>query len=175
MKSLPIYQKVYMFITAVVSSILSYHVELKDSLIIFSIVVVLDSLTRVHANAKKKGLVFNPFAKYFWKEISSKGLRDMCEKVFLEYGIYLLVAFAVDNYILDRMVLFKFNDIHLTLPILALWIFSFIEIWSIAENVEDAGGRNIFKVAYELFPEKLQKILDNLKNDERKQQNNNNS
>lgn len=163
LKSLPISQKAYLFISTTISGILSYHVELEDSLTIFSIVVILDSITRIHANAKKKGLKFNPFTLYFWKEIKSKGLRVMCEKVFLEYGVYLLIAFAVDKYILEQMIIFEFNSKHLTLPILAIWIFSFIEIWSIAENVEDAGGKNIFKLIGELLPEKLQNILENLK------------
>lgn len=90
-------------------------------------------------------------------------MREMCEKLFLEYGIYLLIAFAVDNYILDQMVLFEFNKIPLTLPILAIWIFTFIEVWSIAENVEDAGGRNIFKLVYDFLPDKMKMVLDNLK------------
>lgn len=71
LKSLPISQKIYIFISSTISGILSYHVELEDSLTIFSIVVILDSITRIHANAKKKGLKFNPFALYFWKEIKS--------------------------------------------------------------------------------------------------------
>ena len=83
LKSLPISQKIYVFVSSTISGILSYHVELEDSLTIFSIVVMLDSITRIHANAKKKGLKFNPFALYFWKEIKSKGLREMCE----QYGI----------------------------------------------------------------------------------------
>lgn len=164
LKALPVAQKSYIFLTTTISGILSYHTELQSSLTIFSIVILLDSITRIHADAKKKKLKFNPFQLYFWKEIKSKGLRKMCEKLFLEYGVYLLIAFAVDKYILEQMILFEFNSKHLTLPILALWIFSFIEIWSIAENVEDAGGRNIFKLAHELLPEKMQSILTNLKN-----------
>lgn len=169
LKSLPISQKIYIFISSTISGILSYHVELEDSLTIFSIVVILDSITRIHTNAKKKGLKFNPFALYFWKEIKSKGLREMCEKVFLEYGVYLLIAFAVDKYILEQMVIFEFNSKHLTLPILAIWIFSFIEIWSVAENVEDAGGKNIFKLINELLPEKLQSLIEKLKSNKKEE------
>lgn len=169
LKSLPISQKIYIFISSTISGILSYHVELEDSLTIFSIVIILDSITRIHANAKKKGLKFNPFALYFWKEIKSKGLREMCEKVFLEYGVYLLIAFAVDKYILEQMVIFEFNSKHLTLPILAIWIFSFIEIWSVAENVEDAGGKNIFKLINELLPEKLQSLIEKLKSNKKEE------
>ena len=169
LKSLPISQKIYIFISSTISGILSYHVELEDSLTIFSVVVILDSITRIHANAKKKGLKFNPFALYFWKEIKSKGLREMCEKVFLEYGVYLLIAFAVDKYILEQMVIFEFNSKHLTLPILAIWIFSFIEIWSVAENVEDAGGKNIFKLINELLPEKLQSLIEKLKSNKKEE------
>ncbi len=169
LKSLPISQKIYIFISSTISGILSYHVELEDSLTIFSIIVILDSITRIHANAKKKGLKFNPFALYFWKEIKSKGLREMCEKVFLEYGVYLLIAFAVDKYILEQMVIFEFNSKHLTLPILAIWIFSFIEIWSVAENVEDAGGKNIFKLINELLPEKLQSLIEKLKSNKKEE------
>lgn len=163
LKALPISQKIYLFISTTISGILSYHTELESSLTVFAIVVTLDSITRIHADAKKKKLKFNPFALYFWKEIKSKGLREMCEKIFLEYGVYLLIAFAVDKYILEQMVIFEFNSKHLTLPILAIWIFSFIETWSIAENVEDAGGKNIFKLVHELLPEKLQTVVEHLK------------
>ena len=93
----------------------------------------------------------------------------MCEKVFLEYGVYLLIAFAVDKYILEQMVIFEFNSKHLTLPILAIWIFSFIEIWSVAENVEDAGGKNIFKLINELLPEKLQSLIEKLKSNKKEE------
>lgn len=160
--ALPLTQKIYLLISTTISGLLAYHTELKSSLSVFILVIILDSVTRVHANAKKRGLKFNPFKKYFWLEIKSKGLRNMCEKFFLEYCIYLLIAFAVDNYILEQMTILEFNSKHLTLPILALWLFSFIEMWSIAENIEDSGGRNIFKIVLELLPEKIKIIIENL-------------
>lgn len=155
-------QKIYYGISTIISSILAYHSSLKESLIFFIIVIILDSITRIHADSKNKGLKFNPFKLYFWKQIKSKGLRRTLEKVFLEYGIYLIIAFTLDKYILDKMVIFHFNEEGLTLPILTIWLFCFIEIWSIAENIEEAGGKNVLKIVYDFLPEKIKKILDGI-------------
>lgn len=155
-------QKFYITISSTLSGFLTYHANLKESLFVLAIVLVLDTITRIHANAKKKGLSFNPFKMYFWKEIESKGFRKMCEKIFLEYGIYIIIAFTLNKYVFNNEVLINFNDKGLTLPVLSIWVFSFIEIWSIAENIEDAGGKNIFKVVKELLPQKIQTLIDNL-------------
>ncbi len=58
------------------------------------------------------------------------------------------------------MVLFDFFNRQLTLPVLAVYLFSFIEIWSIGENMERAGGINIFKRLMHLIPEKYRKIIN---------------
>lgn len=168
LKTLPIAQKIYLFLSTTISGILSYHTELESSLKVFFAVIVLDTFTRIHANAKNKGLKFNPFKAYFWKEIKSKGIRKMFEKLFLEYCVYILIAFIVDKYVLEQMTLLEFNSKHLTLPILTIWLFSFTEMWSIAENIEEAGGRNVFKVVIDLLPDKFKSVIKALEKKENK-------
>jgi hypothetical protein len=151
--------KLYLIFSTFISAALSYHTSLKTALLAFAIITLLDTLTRINAAAKKEGLKFNPFKGYFYRQIKSKGLRDMCDKIFARYGVYLMIAFVVDCWILDRMVLMNFNDKGLTLPIISLYVFCAIEIWSIGENIEDAGGINIIKRILHLLPEKIQKLF----------------
>lgn len=152
--------KYYLLVITFISTILSYHSNnLKTALIAFLIITLLDTLTRINAQAQKEGLRFNPFKVYFYKQIRSKGLRDMCEKVFTRYGVWLIIAFVIDFYILDQMILLDFNDKGLTLPIISLYLFCGIEIWSIGENIEEAGGTNLLKKILHLLPQKIQKIF----------------
>lgn len=152
--------RLYLVVTAFISTILSYHTSLKTALEAFAVITLLDTLTRINTEAKKQGLKFNPFKKYFYQQIQSKGLRMMCDKIFAEYGVYIIVAFVIDYWVLNQMVLLKFNDRGLTLPIISLYIFSGIEIWSIGENIEEAGGINIIKRILHFLPEKIQKIFN---------------
>ncbi|PQL95208.1 hypothetical protein [Apibacter adventoris] len=152
--------KLYLMTTGFISMILSYLTSLKMALLAFAIITILDTITRINAEAKKQKLKFNPLKKYFYRQIKSKGLRLMCDKIFTEYGIYMIIAFVIDYFILDQMVLFNFNNRGLTLTIIALYIFSGIEIWSLGENIEDAGGINIIKKVLCLLPEKYQKIFN---------------
>jgi hypothetical protein len=151
--------KYYLIIITFISTLLSCHTNLKTALAAFTIITLLDTLTRINAQAKKQGLKFNPFRLYFYRQIQSKGLRDMCEKIFTRYGVWLIISFVIDYYILDRMILVDFNDKGLTLPVIALYLFCGIEVWSIGENIEDAGGVNIIKKILHLLPEKIQKIF----------------
>ena len=142
-----------------ISTVLTYHTSLRTALYAFLIITVLDTITRIHADATKEGLKFNPFKRYFYGQIKSEGLRNMMSKIFLQYGVYLIIAFTIDYYILDKAVLLNYNDKGLTLPIISLYIFSGIEIWSIGENIEESGGVNLIKRLLHFLPEKIQKIF----------------
>ena len=70
-----------------------------------------------------------------------------------------MIAFIVDVHILKKMVIIELWGDKLTLPMIALYIFSAIEIWSVGENIEKRGGVNLPKRVFHLLPEKIQKIL----------------
>lgn len=152
-------EKIWIFISTLVSGLLACYTDLIPALVIFIISTCLDTATSIHAQAMLKGLVFNPFKKYFWNEISSTGLRNWMKKVFWEYGVYLIISFVIDQCVLKNITLFSTFDRELTLPVLAIYLFAFIETWSIGENIERAGGINIFKKILHLIPDKYQKLF----------------
>lgn len=154
--------EIYLIISTGISGILTNYYKIDYALYCFLIVTSLDTITRINANALEKQLKFNPFRKYFWREIKSDGFREMLKKIFAEYGIYLIICFVVDKYVLDHINIRVLSQ-DLSLPVVALYLFSAIEIWSIGENIDDAGGINLFKRVLHLFPEKFQKIFINEK------------
>lgn len=158
-QGIPFIEKAYLWLTSFISGVLAYYTDLHLAVYFFLGATTLDTITSIHAKSVAKGLKFNPFKLYFWKEITSGGLRDWAKKVFLEYGIYLIIAFMIDEWVLKRMVLFEFFGRKLTLPVIALYLFSFIEVWSIGENIEEAGGNNLFKKILHFLPEKYQQIF----------------
>jgi hypothetical protein len=118
----------------------------------------LDTITRINANAVAKKLKFNPFKAYFWREIKSDGFREMSNKVFGQYGVYLCISFVLDQYVFTDLIINIYGE-DLTLPVISLYLFSFIELWSIGENIDEAGGINLFKRVIHFLPEKVQKIV----------------
>jgi hypothetical protein len=153
------FYETYLAISLTLSSFLAFYTDIKTALLAFAIFTILDTITRIDADAKNKGLKFNPFKAYFWAEIKSDEIRNMLRKVFMEYGVYLLIAFVIDALIFKHSVLFEIYDRKMTLPVIALYVFSGIELWSIGENIADAGGVNIFKRIIHFLPEKYQKIF----------------
>jgi hypothetical protein len=151
--------EVYLTICLAISSFLAFYTDIKSAFFAFVILTILDTVTRINANAKNKGLKFNPFKRYFWAEIQSGELRIMLQKVVMEYGIYLIIAFVIDVLIFKNSVLFEIYNRKMTLPVISLYVFSGIELWSIGENIADAGGVNIFKRIIHFLPEKYQKIF----------------
>lgn len=152
-------EKLYLTLGTLATGILTYYTDLQLAVLTFGVLTTLDTLTAIHANARSKGLKMNIFKKYFWKEITSSGLRNWTRKVFAEYGVYLIIAFVLDQWVLKHMVVLNVFERELTLPVAAIYLFSFIEMWSIGENIERAGGINIFKKILHLLPEKLQQIF----------------
>jgi hypothetical protein len=152
-------KEMYLAVCIFISSFLAHYTDIKTAFWAFIIITILDTTTRINAEAVKKGLVFNPFKGYFWAEIKSGGLRDMCKKIFSEYFVYLIISFVIDILIFKQNFLIDFMDRKLTLPVIALYVFSAVELWSIGENIEDSGGTNIFKRVIHLLPEKVQKIV----------------
>jgi hypothetical protein len=62
--------------------------------------------------------------------------------------------------VFKQEVTFEIHNRQMTLPVIALDLFSAIELWSIGENIEDAGGVNIFKRITQYLPEKFQKVIN---------------
>lgn len=153
-----IYQT-YLKVGLLISSFLALHTNLYLALEVFALAVVLDTITRIHATGKNSGIPFDPKRKEFWLLIKSKGIRNMFNKVFMQYGIYALIAYFLDKNLLNQMTIFTFRDQPFTLPVVAVWLFTGSEIWSIGENIEDAGGVNYPKRLIHLIDEKYQKIF----------------
>jgi len=145
--------------SAFISGILACYTDLNLALFFFCFCTVLDTITSIHAQATLKGLQFNPLKKYFWTQIKSYGLRMSLQKIFWEYGTYLLIAFAIDKYVLKNNFIFEIYYRQLTLPVIAVYLFAFIELWSVGENIEKAGGINIFKKILHFIPDKYQRIF----------------
>lgn len=161
LKEIPLIEKFYLWLMVFVSSMFAYYTDLQSALYFFLGATVLDTLTAIDVNARAKGLKFNPFKLYFWKEITSSGLREWLNKVFWEYGRYLVIAFMLNEWVLKNMIIFDAFDRKLTLPVVAVYLFGFIELWSIGENIEQAGGINLFKRVLQFLPDKVQQIFKN--------------
>lgn len=153
-------KQLYLTFASIVSTILTYFTDIRTAILAFLAITLLDTITRINASAVNKGLEFKPWKAYFWSEIDSKGLRKMCDKVFGQYSVYLILSFIIDSLILKNMVIIQLFNQDLTLPIVALYTFSAIEIWSIGENLEDAGLLNLPKRVLHLVPEKYRKIIN---------------
>jgi hypothetical protein len=158
-KGFAIIEKFYIWLMTVVSGFLAYYTDLHLALAFFFCATTLDTASAIDVAARAKGLKFNPFKKYFWKEISSTGLRTWCEKVFWQYGRYLFIAFILNEWVLKNMIIFDYFNRKLTLPVVAVYLFGFIELWSIGENIEKSGGINIFKRLLQFLPENVQQIF----------------
>jgi hypothetical protein len=151
--------EIYIAIATTISAFLTAYYKIDMAFFCFILITSLDTITRVHAEAVKKKLIFNPFKAYFWREFKSDKFREMLNKIFSEYGVYLIIAFILDTLVFDKLLLNIYGQ-RLTLPVIALYLFSFIELWSIGENIDDAGGVNIFKRIVHLLPEKIRKIVE---------------
>ena len=88
--------KAYIFLAGFFSWFFSTY-PIEDILLLFVLSTLLDTITRIHAVAKNKGLKFNPLKKYFWKQIESQGLKLMGRKIFMDYSLPVIVAFLVDT------------------------------------------------------------------------------
>ena len=149
---------IYIVVATILSSFITAYYKVDLAFFCFILITSLDTVTRVHADAMKKKLRFNPFKAYFWRELKSTGFREMLNKVFYEYGVYLIIAFILDTLVFEKL-LIDIYGVKLTLPVISLYVFSFIELWSIGENIDEAGGINLFKRLLHFLPEKLQKIV----------------
>lgn len=158
--------KIYLFLVGFFSWFFSTY-PIKDILILFVIATFIDTATRIHAISVKKGLIFNPLKKYFWKQIESQGLKLMGRKIFMDYSIPVIVAFCVDTLIFKNTLHFNLLELKLSIPSSAIIFFTGVEIWSIFENLEDAGGINWLKKATNWFsgflPDKWQEVLNKMK------------
>lgn len=157
--------KAYLLLTAGAAWFFSTY-DVKGILILFVIATVLDTITRIHADAKAAKLSFNPFQLQFWLRIKSKGLKKMGRKIFVEYGIAVIIAFFVDTLLFKNALHFKLLTLKLNIPIAAIIFFTGIEIWSVFENIEEAGMTNWLKKFLNLFsgflPSKWKEVYEKL-------------
>lgn len=137
--------KLYVFVTGAIALFISGYSDFISTLYGFLIITTLDTLTSIHAGAKEKGLKFNPLKWYFWREIKSGLLREWAKKVFVEYFVYVIIAFVLEVFVIQARLNIQVVNWTLDLPTSCLWIFMAIELWSIGENIEDAGGVNWIK------------------------------
>lgn len=158
--------KAYLFLTAAVAWFFSTY-DIKHILVLFVIATILDTITRIHAEAVKAKLSFNPFTLAFWLVIRSKGLKKMGRKIFVEYGIAVLIMFFIDTLLFKNTLHFELLSLKLNIPIAAIIFFTGIEFWSVFENLEDAGYVNWLKRFVDLFagflPSKWKDMYDKLK------------
>jgi hypothetical protein len=159
--------KIYLILAAFVSWFFSTY-PIEKILLFFFIMTCLDTITKIHAIAKKKKIKFNPFKKIFWLQIESQGLKLMGRKIFLDYSIPIMMVFFVDTLIFKNAIHFNVLSLNLSPPAAAILFFGCVEFWSIFENIEEAGGVNWLKKASNWFsgflPEKWQNVLDKILN-----------
>ena len=155
--------KIYIFITTAISIFIAGYSDFIHTLYGFLIISSLDTLSAIHAGAIAKGLKFNPLKAYFWKEIKSALIREWMKKMFSEYAFYLILAFVIETFIIQQKLQLQLINWKLDLPTSCLWVFSAIELWSIGENIERAGGINLIKkgmvVLERVVPEWLRNLI----------------
>lgn len=158
--------KVYLFIIGGMAWIFSTY-DLRGILILFTILTVLDTITRMGADAIADGEPFRIYSFRFWKRMKSAGLKMMGRKIFVEYGIAVLVAFMVDVHLFKSALNFNVSVLKLNIPMCAILFFTGIELWSVFENLEEAGYKNWLKRGTKavsgFIPDKWTKIIDAIK------------
>lgn len=158
--------KIYLFIIGGMAWIFSTY-DVKGILILFTFLTTLDTITRMGADAKIEGQDFKVYSFRFWKRMKSSGLKMMGRKIFVEYGIAVLIAFMVDIHLFKSTLNFNVADFKLNVPMCAILFFTGIELWSVFENLEEAGYKNWLKKGTTaisgFIPDKWQKIIEVIK------------
>ena len=150
----------YVWVGGVLSGFLACYIDIDKAIYLLIAATILDTISAINAQAVAKGLVFNPFKRYFWLMIKSTGLKMWGKKVFREYFVYILLAFMVDRLVLKGLVIVDVHHWQLKLPVVVIYFLAFIEIWSIGENIEKTGRPNyIKKLANWFLPDKYKKFL----------------
>lgn len=157
------FSKLFLALSTTLAWFFSTYTDLWFAIKLFCLATVLDTISSIHKGSKAQKLKFKPWKLYFWKQIKSEYLRVWMIKIFYEYAILLIIIFAVDIWVFKNALQFELLTLKLNPPIFALYIFSAIEIWSIFENLEEAGHKNILKMGINWFsdfiPEKYKKVL----------------
>lgn len=155
--------KTYLFGSIISSFVASGYTDFLIAGYGFLIITCLDTITSIHAGAVEKDLKFNPLKSYFWREIKSGLIRIWMKKVFLEYAIYIIIAFALEICFLQRQIQLEVVGFNLNLPVFALWTFTAVEVWSVGENIDRAGGtnwiKNFLSHIEEFIPEKFKSFF----------------
>lgn len=139
-----------------IALIASHYTDIYSAIIALLIMTSLDTISKIHYTGIEKGLSMNPFKLSFWRHINSGGLRQMSKKVFGEYFKYLIIVFVVDYFILKSLVKVPFVGRDIDLPTATLYLFTLIEIRSIAENIGENGGNNYLDFILKFLPKNMQ-------------------
>lgn len=142
----------------ILTPILTVLLNLGPMLIGLAMLILLDLLTGIRKNLHQKQLKFNPFRKYFWATLHSKGMRDTWRKTY-EYGIGIIVFIIFETMIL-KISPISLGGAMFSLSELAVVAATLVEIYSVFENMEAVSGRNMLKRIQFLFPEWLRKIIE---------------
>lgn len=135
---------------------LSGYARLPQTLLAFGLITTLDTITSINAGAYAKGLKFNPFKGYFWREIKSGLMRVWFKKIFKEYMIYVILAFVLDILILEQQIYMDIMKIQINIPIVVIWALCGLELWSIGENIAKTGKPNYIALVWNFMKDYLQ-------------------
>ena len=145
----------------ILTPILTVLLNLRPMLIGLAMLILLDLLTGIRKSLHQKKLKFNPFKKYFWQTLHSKGMRDTWRKTY-EYGIGILVFIIFETMAL-KMSPISLGDAVFTLSELAVVTATLVEVYSVFENMEAVSGNNLLKRLIFLLPSSVKRLLENKK------------
>jgi hypothetical protein len=141
--------------------ILTVLLNIKPMLLGLAMLILLDLLTGIRKSLHNKNLKFNPFKKYFWQTMHSKGMRDTWRKTY-EYGIGIITFIIFETMILKISPISLGNSMF-TLSELAVVAATLIEIYSVFENMEAVSGNNLLKRLIFLLPPSIKRLLEGKK------------
>jgi len=164
--------KAYLLFVTFFSWLFSTY-DLRGILLTFCLATVLNTLTKINANAQMKGIKFNPLRYTFWREIKAEGLKKMGRKIFLEYSVYIILAFAIDTWVFKNALHFDVMNLKLNIPTFCILFFTGIEIRSVFENMENSGKTNYLKLGIKYFeniiPNEWKKLITKTNNKSKRQ------
>jgi hypothetical protein len=155
-KTLTIGKSILLALAPIIAMILT----IETFLLALFLLLIIDLITGISKTLHQKKIKANPFNKNFWTAIKSKGFRDTCKKTY-QYLLFVIAFLIIDVLVLKgRLITIPLLGGEATLSEIAISALCFIELWSIGENIEAAGGINLLKKATVLLP-KMQVALTN--------------
>lgn len=147
-------QKLSLLLAPVITLILS----MKLALLGLSILIFIDLMTGIAKSLFEKGVSVNLLKVSFYKSIKSYLLRKTWKKAY-EYGIGIVVVIIFESLVFGGGTSIQLLDKPFSLSELAVIIPSFIEVWSIFENIEAVSKNNFLKRLFKLLPDNVQDLF----------------